>query len=162
MNLAESGQIDLNSDETKVLDFGVCNGEVGETLSRLGLTEVYGQEGSAHLRKRSMKKGHYKAIASFIVGKQAMPSNYARKFDIVSCSGNLGVGLMPSQGLNDMVKALKQGGYAVFSINEKLLDPKTDKGTGYSQEIQKLIDNEAWKPVASVDGADDRSKIMIF
>ena len=42
MNLAESGHIDLNSEETKVLDFGVCNGEVGETFNRLGFTEVYG------------------------------------------------------------------------------------------------------------------------
>ena len=107
MNLAESGQIDLNVDDTKVLDFGVCHGEIGEIFNRLGFSEVYGQEGSAHLRKRSMQKGHYKAIASFIVGRQAMPSSFTRKFDIVSCSGNLGVGLMPSQGLHDMVKALK-------------------------------------------------------
>lgn len=52
-----------------------------------------------------------------------MPNHYRRNFDIVSCSDNLGVGRMPSQGFTDMVKALKKGGIAVFSINNKLLNP---------------------------------------
>lgn len=69
---------------------------------------------------------------------------------------------MPSQGLTDMVKALKQGGIAVFSINEKLLDPKTDKGTGYGQEIQKMIDDGIWKQVTSIEGNEKRSHVMIF
>lgn len=82
-----------------------------------------------------MQKGHYKEIESFIVGRQALPNHYRRNFDIVSSSENLGVGLMPSKGLKCMVKALKKGGIAVFSINEKLLDPETDRGTGYSKVI---------------------------
>jgi len=64
-----------------------------------------------------------------------MPKHYRRSFDIVCCSGNLGVGKIPSQGLKDMVNALKKGGIVAFSIKEKLLNPKTDKGTGYSTAI---------------------------
>jgi len=69
---------------------------------------------------------------------------------------------MPSTGLNEMVKALKTGGIAVFSINEKLLDSETDKGTGYNKAIQKLTDAGAWKHVTSVDDGEQKSKVMIF
>jgi len=69
MNLSTSGYLEINSDETKVLDFGVGNGEIGEIFNSLGFTEVYGQEGSAAMRNRQLKKGHYKSIESFIVGK---------------------------------------------------------------------------------------------
>lgn len=149
LDLAESGYLELDHVKTKVLDFGVS--KVGELFSSLGFTEIYGQEGSEQKRARSLTKGHYKEIESFIVGKQALPTHYRRNFDIVSCSGNLGVSLMPSQGLNDMVKALKKGGIVVFSINEKLLNPQTDKGTGYNKAIQKLVDDGAWQPVNEVE-----------
>lgn len=162
MDLAENGYLHLSETETKVLDFGVCNGEVGELFSSLGFTQVYGQEGNEQKRNRSLKKGHYKEIESFIVGKHAMPSQWTRAFDIVSCSGNLGVGLMPSQGLLDMVKALKQDGIAVFTIFEKLLDPSTDKGTGYSKVIQKLVDDGVWKQISSSEGTENKAKVMIF
>lgn len=165
----------LNVEETKVLDFGVSNGEVGELFSNLGFTEVYGQEGSEQKRARSLKKGNYKAIESFLVGKHILPSHYKSNFDIVSSSGNMGVGLMPSQGLADMVKALKKGGIAVFSISEKLLDPQTDKGTGYSQAIKKLTKDGVWTPLNEMKfvnqprvpslqskANEQKSRIMIF
>ena len=50
----------------------------------------------------------------------------------------------------------------MFSINEKLLDPETDKGTGYNKVIQKLVDDGSWKQVSSIEGDETRSKIMIF
>lgn len=147
LDLAESSNFHIDVEETKVLDFGVSGGAIGELFSNLGFKEVYGQEGSEQKRARSLKKGHYKQIESFIVGKQALPSHYRRNFDIVSSSGNLGVGLMPSQGLTDMVKALRKGGIAVFSINEKLLDPETDMGTGYGKVIKKLTEDGVWAPL---------------
>lgn len=75
-----------------------------------------------------------------------------------------------------MVSALKKGGIVAFSIKEKLLNPKTDKGTGYSNAIQKLIDDGIWEPIHEVEFANqgsfpnferpksnkDRSRVMIF
>lgn len=78
MDLADNGYLTLKQEETKVLDFGVNNGEVGELFNSLGFTEVYGQEGSLHKRNRSMTKGHYKEIESFIAGKHALPSHFRR------------------------------------------------------------------------------------
>ena len=54
---------------------------------------------------------------------------------------------MPSRGLTVMAKALKKGGIAIFPIDEKLLDPKTDKGTGYGLAIAKLTKDGVWAPL---------------
>ena len=83
-----------------------------------------------------------------------MPNHYRRNFDIVCSSGNLDVGLMPNHGLKVMNSAVKKGGIVAFSIKEKLLNPKTDRGTGYSNAIQKLIDNKTWKPLGKAEFAD--------
>lgn len=50
----------------------------------------------------------------------------------------------------------------MFTINEKLLDPETDKGTGYTKVIQKLVDDGAWKHISTSEGSDKKSKVMIF
>ena len=46
-----------------------------------------------------------------------------------------------------MVSAVKKGGIVIFTINEKLLNENTDKGTGYSKAIQKLTDSGVWSSV---------------
>lgn len=74
---------------------------------------------------------------------------------------------MPSQGFTDMVKALKKGGIAVFSINNKLLNPQTDKGTGYNKAIQKLIDDGVWKSITEVEFepskmTGEKTRVMVF
>lgn len=36
-----------------------------------------------------LERGFYKDTETFIVGKQGIPSNYRRNFDIVTCAGAL-------------------------------------------------------------------------
>lgn len=47
-------------------------------------------------------------------------------------------------------------------MDEKLLDPETDKGTGYSKVIQKLVDDGVWKQMPSSAGCSKTPKVMIF
>ena len=53
LDLAERGYLTLDYNRTKVLDFGVSNGEVGELLSNIGFSEVFGQEGSEQKQRRA-------------------------------------------------------------------------------------------------------------
>ena len=46
-----------------------------------------------------------------------------------------------------MVSAVKKGGIVIFTVNEKLLNENTDKGTGYSRAIQKLTDSGIWSSI---------------
>ena len=43
-----------------------------------------------------------------------------------------------------------------------MLDPETDKGTGYNKVIQKLVEEGAWKEISSSEGTENKSKVMIF
>ena len=61
-DLIDTGYLDANQEEAKILDFGVTNGEIGELLSNSGFTQVYGQEGCKRRRARSLRKGNYKEI----------------------------------------------------------------------------------------------------
>ena len=86
-----------DSDLTKVLDLGACKGDIGQGLAERGLTNIFGHEGSENKKQRLLKKGAYRDIETFIVGKQSIPLVYKRKFDIVTCSENLGTNLFPVQ-----------------------------------------------------------------
>ena len=151
LDLAEYGYLPVDSNRTKVLDFGVSDGGVGELLHNLGYSEIYGQTGSEQKQRRVLMKGHYKQIDAFIVGKQSMPNYFRRNFDIVSCAANLGVGLMPSKCLADITTALKKGGILSLSINERMLKPDTDKKTGYRETIEKLTETGVWKPLTNLE-----------
>ena len=61
---------------------------------------------------------------------------------------------MPNHGLRSMNDAVKKGGIVAFSIKAKLLNPETDRGTGYSSAIQKLVNNKTWEPLNEFEFAD--------
>ena len=85
---------------------------------------------------------------SFIVGRQSMPREFRRKFDIVTCSENLGTNLFPAKCFDNMVEALKPSGYAVFTIPTKHLESDNIFNTGYAQAIERLITvRRVWSPV---------------
>ena len=46
-----------------------------------------------------------------------------------------------------MIKSLKTGGYAIFTVDEKYLQKDCKFGTGYADAINILISKEAWKPI---------------
>lgn len=96
-----------------------------------------------------MRKGIYKEIETFIVGKQALPKSYRRAFDIVTCAGGLGTNLLPAKSFDVMLHALKLGGFAVFTVSQKHLKSGDSEsfGMGYYESMDRLITRGAWKPI---------------
>jgi len=76
-----------------------------------------------------------------------LPSSLKRKFDIVTCSENLGTNLFPARCFEDMLAALKPGGFAVFTIATKHLKHKSSFSMDYNCAIEKLIQRGSWSPV---------------
>jgi len=93
-------------------------------------------------------KGIYKDIETFIVGKQGLPPAYRRKFDIVTCATSLGTNLLPSKSFEDMLLALKSGGFVVFTVSHKHLVEGNSFNMGYQQAIERLIQKGSWRPVS--------------
>ena len=107
--------------DAKVLQFGANNGNLGKLLAEQGLTELYAQCGSQAKKSSLKRKGIYKDIETYIVGKQGLPRPFRRSFDVVTCAGGLGTNLLPAKSFDDMLSALKSGGFAVFTVSQKHL-----------------------------------------
>lgn len=133
--------------DAKVLDIGSDNAQIGQLLHEHGMTELYAQCGSQAKKQKLERKGIYKEIETFIVGKQALPRTYKRTFDVVTCAGSLGTNLLPAKSFNVMLNALRPGGFAVFTVSKKHLTPDDKFGMGYHESIQRLIQRGSWKPV---------------
>ena len=57
--LEETMKIPLDRKNTRILDFCVGNGMVGEMLSRKGFTEIHGIESNPRLAKRYLQSTTY-------------------------------------------------------------------------------------------------------
>ena len=135
----------ISDREAKVLDFGAGRGHLGQLLTRRGFTEVYGQEGSEAKKQMLLKQGTYRDIEATIVGKQPLPRAYRKNFDVVVCA-SLGTNTLPARCFEDMLSALKPGGYLVFTVGTKHLsnDPFDLQ---YAQMIEKFESRGAISPV---------------
>lgn len=58
-----------DDDLERIFDLGSGKGDIGKRLVQCGLNNLYGHDGSASKRTSLMKKGSYKDLANFIVGK---------------------------------------------------------------------------------------------
>lgn len=139
LNLEDAHDINFDRTTAKILDFGCCNGAIGELFANEGFSEIYGQEGSKSKAKRVMERGIYKEVDTFLLGKQRISAGWRRGFDVVTCSDNLKMGLFPATCFTEMMRALKPGGILVFTIADKYLNEETDLGMGYRQKIDELI-----------------------
>lgn len=103
--------------DAKILDFGAGRGQLGQLLTENGFNNVFGQEGSEAKKQFLLRKGYYADIVSYIVGKQGLPSAYRRSFDVVTCAGGLGTNLLPARCFDDMLNALRPGGFIIFTVS---------------------------------------------
>ena len=133
--------------DAKVLDFGSDNAQIGTLLKEQGLTELYAQCDTAAKKQSLERKGIYKDIESFIVGKQGLPKSYRRAFDVVTCAGGLGTNLLPAKSFDDMINALRPGGYAIFTVSQKHLKREDSFGMNYYESIDRLITRGSWRPL---------------
>jgi len=58
-----------DEDLERILDFGAGKGDIGARLASRGLTNLYGHDGSQSKKASLMKKGDYREVITFIVGK---------------------------------------------------------------------------------------------
>ena len=53
------------------------------------------------------------------LGNGSLPEKYVGKYDCVTCGASLIPGHMPSTGFDQMLEALKIGGYIIYSVRDK-------------------------------------------
>ena len=75
-----------------------------------------------------------------MIGMSTFPDDQANKFDAVIATGMFSKGHVKPEGADDIIKALKSGGYAFFSVRDDYVD-----SLGYSEKFKLLEEGGKWK-----------------
>ena len=106
-------------DQLKVIDFGCGTGLVGKQLKARGVKSLTGLDCSKAMLEIAQKKGVYSTLQNILLGGedyvQELPINFRNKFDFVTASGLIDVGVQDEELFEQMLLPLKEGGVFVFS-----------------------------------------------
>lgn len=110
------------SQAAKVFDMGCGTGLVGKYLKERGFETITGVDASSGMLERAREKGVYTELEELYLGKpETFPTKYHGVFDVVTASGILAEGHLDSAVFDEMLLALRQGGYAVFATRTMYL-----------------------------------------
>ncbi len=129
--------------EELVLDAGAGTGVMGEILTALGYPNIIGLDASTGMLKTADLKKKYIELKHLFLGKALDFEDDT--FALVVSSGVFTQGHAPLDGLDELIRVTKPGGYLVFSIARTYLDgPFTDKRHQLEQAQQwQFVDASA-------------------
>lgn len=101
---------------------GCGTGLVGQYLLERGFKTVVGVDASAGMLERAKEKNSYTELHELFLGKpETFPENLQNRFDVITASGILAEGHLDNKVFDEMLLALKTGGYAVFATRTMYL-----------------------------------------
>jgi predicted TPR repeat methyltransferase len=110
------------SSTAHVIDFGCGTGLVGKYLQERGFRNIDGIDGSAGMIEKAKEKSVYNELVEMFLGKpETFPERFHNKYDAITASGILAEGHLDTSVFEEMLLALKVGGYAVFSTRTMYL-----------------------------------------
>ena len=129
-----------------VLDMGCGTGLVGQYLVERGFKTVVGVDASAGMLDKAREKNAYTDLHELFLGKpETFPEMFHNKFDVITASGILAEGHCGNEVFDEMLMALKTGGYAVFATRTMYLTKYN-----YVEKIAELIEQGKWKLVGEI------------
>jgi predicted TPR repeat methyltransferase len=112
-----------NRDEAEILDMGCGTGLVGAYLKEKGgFTKIVGVDASSGMLSESDKKGVYHELKELFLGTpDTFPDELRNRFSAITAAGILAEGHLGPDVFDEMVLALKHGGYAIFTTRTMYL-----------------------------------------
>ena len=105
---------------------GCGTGLVGVYLKEKGFTNVVGVDASSGMLEKAKDKDAYSELEELFLGlPDTFPKKHHDQYDAITASGILAEGHLDSKVFDEMLLALKVGGYAVFATRTMYL---TDYG----------------------------------
>ena len=109
----------LPSGDSPVLDAGTGTGILGEILNALGYSRLSGFDASEGMLRIARSKALYQDLKLGLLGQKLdYDSDY---FQACVASGVFTQGHAPLEGLNELIRITRPGGYIVFTISRTFL-----------------------------------------
>lgn len=132
--------------EREVFDMGCGTGLVGQYLKERGITKNVGVDASKGMLERAKEKEAYTELEELFLGTpETFPTKYHNRFDAITAAGILAEGHLDNNVFDEMLLALKVGGYAIFATRTEYLT-KYD----YLSKITALTETGKWKLVKEI------------
>ena len=101
---------------------GCGTGLVGKYLKERGFNHLHGVDASSGMLHQARQKGVYTDLDELYLGKpESFPAKFIDNFDVVTATGILAEGHLDCSVFEEMLLALKQGGYAFFTTRTEYL-----------------------------------------
>jgi predicted TPR repeat methyltransferase len=127
--------------DKQVFDMGCGTGLVGQYLKERGFKQVVGVDASKGMLEKAQEKQSYSELEELFLGRpDTFPEKYRNRFDAITAAGILAEGHLDNNVFDEMLLALKQGGYAVFATRTMYLEQYS-----YGQRIKELEEQGKWK-----------------
>lgn len=96
--------------------------------------------------ERAREKNSYLELQELFLGRpDTFPENLHNRFDVITASGILAEGHLDNKVFDEMLMALKTGGYAVFATRTMYLTQYN-----YIEKINDLVESGKWRLVKEV------------
>jgi predicted TPR repeat methyltransferase len=148
LKCAELAKECLASQETSaaILDMGCGTGLVGQYLRDFGFEEVVGVDASVGMLEKAKAKGSYSELHELFLGQpETFPENLKERFDAITASGILAEGHLDIKVFDEMLMALKEGGFAIFATRTMYLTKYS-----YIDKMRELEDQKKWRLVKEI------------
>ena len=101
---------------------GCGTGLVGQYLKERGFKTIIGVDASKGMLEKAAVKGSYSDLKELFLGlPDTFPADLHNRFEAVTASGILAEGHLDNKVFDEMLLALKQGGYAIFATRTMYL-----------------------------------------
>lgn len=125
----------------RLLDMGCGTGLCAPHLQKLGWKDFVGVDLSAGMLKMARNLGMYKDLIQAVLPESGLP---AEELDLIHSAGMFAPGQAPATALDEMVRLLRPGGLAVFSIRDHYYD-NSEEGAEHKKKLEELVDEGKWR-----------------
>ena len=141
------------SKDVKILDIGCATGLVGGYLHFLGFTNLHAVDHSSEMVEFAKQKNVYQAVKNESLTPNKQLSYTDNEFDITIPMGIFTVSHAPVEGVEEVLRITKSGGFIVFSCTQ----PGWNSGFGAKFEelslTNKWIQVDKTKEYITIPGA---------
>jgi predicted TPR repeat methyltransferase len=125
---------------------GCGTGLVGQYLKERGFVNVVGVDASKGMLEKASTKNSYSELKELFLGvPETFPVELHNRFDAITASGILAEGHLDNKVFDEMIMALKVGGYAIFATRTMYLTKYN-----YIEKMTELEETGKWRKVHEI------------